>query len=180
LGLTAAALIGAAHAPYIQWTIYRRRNLFIVASRTDAAAIALAERLAEVLARELPTSHARYTRATDPVRVASLIATDQIEVAVVSRGEAAEMIAGKGPFAAVGPVPVRLLFDLGAHVLIALATFKQTHAYLLAHTLDHARGRLQIEAGAIGAPQVPDHPGALAYRQGLEMPKDAQADGGGG
>ena len=38
----AAILFMGAHTPYGQWTVYRQRNLFIVASRTDPQAVALA------------------------------------------------------------------------------------------------------------------------------------------
>ena len=48
--MTMAALAAAAvggHTPYGQWTVYRQRNLFIVASRTDEAALALAHAFVE-------------------------------------------------------------------------------------------------------------------------------------
>ena len=82
--MTMAALAAAAvggHTPYGQWTVYRRRNLFIVASRTDEAALALARAVVDGLSLELPESRAKVTRATDPVRIASLLATGQLDVA---------------------------------------------------------------------------------------------------
>ena len=105
--MTMAALAAATaggHTPYGQWTVYRQRNLFIVASRTDEAALALARAVVEGLSTELPESRAKVTRATDPVRIASLLATGQLDVAVVSRSEAAAMLVGSGEFRAVGPV----------------------------------------------------------------------------
>jgi hypothetical protein len=172
----AAAAFGAVllggHTPYGQWTVYRQRNLFIVASRTDPAALDLARSVAKGLATELPESHARMTRATDPVRIASLLATGQLDVAIVSRGEAAAMLAGAGDYRAVGPVPLRKLAELGPHVLVALDSFRSRHAYLLAAAIDHLRPDLPLAPAAASdaLPALADHDGALAYRRGLPLP----------
>lgn len=175
--LAGVSLLLQGHTPYAQWTVYRRRNLFIVVSRTDSAAVRLAEIVAKALAEELPSSHARYTRATDPVRVASLLATEQIDVAVVSSEDAAQMLTGTGDFAAVGPVPVRLLLELGHHVLITLPTFKPAHAFLLTQTLDHVRHRLPISTPPSSSVLLlPVHPGTIAYANGLAIPADEQAN----
>jgi len=104
LGVGAAALLitaVSAHTPYGQWTVYRQRNLFIVASRTDPRALDLAKLLVQGLAIELPESHARMTRASDVVRIASLLATGQLDVAIISREVAAAMFAGSNDFKAV-------------------------------------------------------------------------------
>lgn len=176
--LAAAALAATAaggHSPYGQWTIYRQRNLFLVAARTDPAAIALAETLAEGLARELPESNARMTRAADPVRIASLLATGQLDVAVVGRDEAVLMREGGGAFAAVGPAPILALADLGGHLLVALESFRPRHAYLLAEAVEHLRGALPKAAAAV-PPPVPEHPGAAAWRTGAPMPDQEPAE----
>ncbi len=176
LGRLAAAALGAVllggHTPYGQWTVYRQRNLFIVASRTDPAALDLARSVAKGLATELPESHARMTRATDPVRVASLLATGQLDVAIVSRAEAVAMLAGAGDYRAVGPVPLRKLAELGPHVLVALDSFRSRHAYLLAAAIDHLRPDLPLAPAAASdaLPALPDHNGAQAYRSGLPLP----------
>lgn len=168
-GLAAAALQG--HTPYAQWTIYRKRNLFIVASRTDAEAVALAEAIADGLAAELPDSHARFTRATDPVRTASLLRTGQLEVAVIAWNEAEPMAAGTGPYESVGPVPLQLLAVLGRHLLVTVAAFKDRHAFLIAQALDPMSDRLGlVELAAAEAAPLPAHPGALAYRRGQAIP----------
>jgi hypothetical protein len=176
-GLGLGALLLGGHTPYGQWTVYRQRNLFIVASRTDPDAVALAHALADGIAVELPTSHARMTRATDPVRIASLIATGQLDVALVSRADAAGMLAGTGDFRAVGAIPLRQLADLGAHALVALDSFRNKHAYLLADAVEHLRPALPVvTAGpATDAPPLPEHVGALAYRTGLPLPLERGA-----
>jgi hypothetical protein len=175
LKLAAAAVAvtaAGAHTPYGQWTVYRQRNLFIVASRTDTRAQDLARALAYGLAAELPESHARMTRATDPVRVASLLATGQLDVAIVSRGEAAGMLAGTTEYRAVGPVALRGLAELGDHVLVTVEDLKARHAYLLARAVEHLRAMLPIAPATASAQAypVPDHPGAAAFHSGEPLP----------
>lgn len=166
LAATLAVVALTAHTPYGQWTVYRRRNLFIVASRTDTSAVELAQALAKGLTRELPESHARFTRATDPVRIASLLATGQLDVAIISQDEAASMRAGSGAFKGVGPIPLRLLARLGRHLLVTVESFRDRHAFLLAEAIEHLRSSLLLAA----APSLPlpilEHPGAAAYRGG--------------
>jgi hypothetical protein len=165
-----------AHTPYGQWTVYRQRNLFIVASRTDQQAVALARALAEGLAREVPESNARMTRATDPVRIASLLATGQLDVAVVSREEAAAMLTGAEEYRAVGGVPLRRLAHLGAHVMVAHESFRSRHAYILAAAVDHLRADLPLSAATPGEEpsHLADHAGAAAYRSGAPLPPIAE------
>ena len=173
-----AAVAVGGHTPYGQWTVYRQRNLFIVASRTDGAALALAHALAAGLAEELPESRARVTRATDPVRIASLLATGQLDVAVVSREEAANLL-GSDDFATIGPVPLQGLAELGAHVVVTVDDFKARHAYLLAKAVDHLRPTLSIAPAQPEEPAAPAmHPGAAGYYMGLPMELVEQAAAG--
>jgi TRAP-type uncharacterized transport system substrate-binding protein len=167
-----AAVAVGAHTPYGQWTVYRLRNLFIVASGTDAQAANLARALAEGLSRELPESHARMTRATDSVRIASLLATEQLDVAVVSRGEAALMLAGTGVYREIGPVQVRAIASLGEHVLVTVQRFAARHAYLIAAAVEHLRVGLPIASASASARPlpVPDHPGAALFYNGNPLP----------
>jgi hypothetical protein len=167
-----AAVVVGAHTPYGQWTVYRLRNLFIVASGTDAQAANLARALAEGLSRELPESHARMTRATDSVRIASLLATEQLDVAVVSRVEAALMLAGTGVYRAVGPVQLRAISSLGEHVLVTVERFAARHAYLIAAAVEHLRAGLPIDSANASAHPlpVPNHPGAALFYNGNPLP----------
>ena len=161
------------HTPYAQWTVYRRRNLFIVAARTDEPATILARALVEAFAAELPESHARFTRASDAVRVASLLRTGQLDLAVIARQDATAMLDGAAAYAGVGPVPLRLLADLGEHLLVTVADFKDRHAYLLAQVLEQMDGR-PVAAASAATEDLPIqyHPGALAYREGKALPAD--------
>jgi hypothetical protein len=159
-----AATIVAGHTPYGQWTIYRQRNLFIVASRTDSQALNLAKAVVEGLTVELPESHARLTRASDEMRIASLLATAQLDVAVISQEIAAEMFVGSGVFKAVGPVPLRILAELDSHLLVTVDHFKSSHAFLLAAAVEHLRPKLTISFKASKSLPIPYHVGVLSHR----------------
>lgn len=98
-----------------------------------------------------------------------LIATGQLDVAVVGRAEAALMRAGGGIFAAVGPAPILALADLGSHLLVTVESFKPRHAYLLAEAVAHLRAVLPQAAAE--PPPVPEHPGAAAWRAGAPAPE---------
>jgi hypothetical protein len=163
--VTFATVALAAHTPYGQWTVYRRRNLFIVASRTDTRAVELAQKLVQGLLQELPESNARFTRASDPVRIASLLATGQLDVAVVSRNQALQILNGSGDFRAVGSVPLRLLAELGYHLLVTVESFREQHASLVAEAFEHMRLQFPAAAGLSGTLTIPEHSGVIAYRQ---------------
>jgi TRAP-type uncharacterized transport system substrate-binding protein len=177
LALT-AAVAASGHAPYGQWNVYRKRNLLILTSRSDAPSFPLGERVAKVLAASLPESHARVSRAPNTDRVASLISTAQMDVAVLSQTDAALFLAGRAPFADYGPVPLRAIVALGDYLLVCREDFPPLHAYLLAETLMEHRNELgfnlsPLEGGkAFVKPMVPVHRGALAYFPGHPPPED--------
>jgi TRAP-type uncharacterized transport system substrate-binding protein len=158
------AIVLAAHTPYGQWTVYRQRNLFIVASQADALALELARKLVEGLVRELPEAHARVTRASNSVRIASLLATGQLDVAIVSRDEAADMYAGSGQFREIGPTPLRLLAELNGHILVTVESFRERHAFLLAQAVAH----LKMMGSSLEPLSIPEHPGAAIYNRSKE------------
>ena len=148
---------------------------FIVASRIDPQAMDLAHASVAGLALELPESHARATRATDAVRIASLLATGQLDVAIVARADAAAILAGSGAHNSVGPVPLCALAGLGEHLLVTVESFKARHAFLLARAVDHLRMSLPLTAAAteLKSLPLPMHPGAAAYWSGQPLPEDA-------
>lgn len=174
-GLGAAALVFATgHSPYRQWVVYRRRHLVIATNRADPPSHPLGVHMAAVLVAELPASRARVARAPDAARIASLIDTEQLDVALLRRSEAFALLQGHAPFAAQGPVALRALFVSGDHVLVCRDDFPARHAYLVARTL--AAGK--PEAGTRGPEgadphlTVPLHPGARAYFEGRPMPAE--------
>ena len=171
------------HAPYPQWNVYRKRNLFILASRTDAPSYELGKAIAQNLATHLVKSHAHIARTPDMGRIASLLATEQVELAVLPIEIAARMADGATPFESYGAIPLTALWRFDPYVLVAHASMPDHHAYQVTQTL--AQYPLEAEAqalvttkatGAI-APETSDtglpfalHPGAIAYLQHRPLP----------
>lgn len=172
--LAAIALLGfaaTAHTPYSQWTVYRQKHLLILTHKADPATYALGKEVAGLLARHLPASRARVTRAPDEQRVASLLATHQLEVAILSRPQAAALAAGAPPFDSFDPLPLRALAGLGDYLLVCLSDFPDRHAYLVAGTLlEHGVGLVTRVDSRSGPGLLLLHPGARAYLEGGAVP----------
>lgn len=164
---TAAGLLVAGHTPFLQWKVYRKRHLLILGSKDDPAGYRLVVAIAETLARALPESKARPSRASNGRRLASLLATGQMDIAVLPPETARAIADGTPPIAQAGPVDLRLLLRLGAaHLLVARAAFPEDHAFLVVEALDHER--LEDADVAVTLPDsdapLPPHPGVLRYR----------------
>ena len=167
----------SGHTPYRQWKVYRHKHLIIGSCRTDPPTYALAERLAETLLRWLPESRARAGRAPDQRRIASLLASNQWQVSVLGRGDAADLAAGRGLFDTLGPLPLRSMFAMGEHFLVCRVDFPIRHAWLVAATL--TKNAAAIPGGhpvGPGAGSVPVHPGAHAYASGEPLPDAPRAE----
>ncbi len=161
----------SGHTPYGHWTVYRRKHLLIGSSRTDPPSFALAERIAETLARHLPESRARASRAPDLRRIASLLASDQWQVSVLRRLDAVEIAAGSGLFSAIGAVKLRSLFTLGEHLLVCRADFPDRHAWLVTAALVENAREIPGAAAIDGeGDAIPMHPAARAYLSGAPLP----------
>ena len=165
--LAAAGLAPAAqgHTIYNQWVVYRRKHLHIGCHRKDPRTFDLAKSVVAEINHALPEAAARAARAPFPGRLASLLATDQLEIAVLSWSHAAAIRAGEGEFAPYGPVPLSLLAPLDArHVLVVHQAFPVHHGWLVAAALS--------EVGMAEPPEnAPDwHAGVAAYRRGDPMP----------
>jgi hypothetical protein len=133
LPLAACGVLG--HSPYRQWQVYRKSRLIIVTSAADAASYRLGESVAAVLARELPESRALATRAADAPDIVKLLASDQLEVAILAVDDVEDAAAGRGRFAAEGALALRTLADLGRYRLVARADFPDARAAVIARTL---------------------------------------------
>ena len=170
--VTGALIFGVGHTPYRQWKVYRQRHLFILASKTDAASYTLGKRIAAVLATYLPSSKARVVRAPYLRRVASLITTKQLDVAILSREHAVALAEGREPFAEFEPVPLRIIVGLGQYLLVCRDDFRALHAYLVAETLSRHQEELPVPVTPEGADTADDnamlstHPGARAFFDG--------------
>ncbi len=166
-----ALLLTAGHTPYGQWVVYRKRTLLIGSCRSDPPTYELAERIAAVLAEHLPKSRARLSRAPGYERLASLLATAQLHVAVLGRAQATALSQGSAPFEAFDPVPLRLLFDMEDYVLACRADFPARHAFLVSRTLaERAGGPTGHVPGQAGSDEIPVHDGTRTYAAGAPLP----------
>ena len=156
------------HTPYGQWVVYRKKHLLIGCHKDDPETYALAKRVVALLAEHLPAAKARVARAPFAGRLASLLGTDQLEVAVLGASDAGAMRRGEGPFSAYGPVALRLLVPVGERLLVAHADFPGDHAALVTGALlgtDLAPVSLTADT-----PAVPWHPASRARIDGAPAP----------
>ena len=168
LGLLAAGAMAPAafsHTLYPQWVAYRRKHLLVGCHREDNETFRLAEMLVDEINHALPKAKARAARAPRAERLASLIGTDQMEVAVMTRAEAVEMRDGAGSFAPYGKIALTRLADFGPYVLAADAGFPIRHAWMVT-TAIHSGGVVQDIPKAVA---LPLHPGAEAQIAGIAL-----------
>jgi hypothetical protein len=163
LGVTALAVAPpvAAHTPYRQWVIYRRRHLLIGCHKGDAEAYPQAKALEAWLAEALPEARARTARAPDAARLASLFATDQLQLGLLRAFELAAMRAGRDPFAPYGAVSLRPLARLGGHLLCAVPAFPGAHVERVMTAL--ATGGPTLRPVPPDAVAAPLHPAAAGW-----------------
>ena len=111
------------------------------------------------------------TRGPDPWRLASLLTTRQLEVALLSSADVAALRDGRAPFAAFGPTDLNALFAFRDYLLVCRPDFPAHHAYQVVQTLSENATRI---AGAMSvdasASPVAIHAGARAYALGEPMP----------
>ena len=168
LGMLAAgafAPVAGAHALFPQWVAYRRKHLLIGCHRKDNRTFELAETLVGEINHALPKAKARAARTPHPERLASLIGTDQIELAVLSRVEAHQMRDGAGKFRPYGRLELTRLGDFSDYVLVAEAGFPDRHAWMVRAALADAG----LAQDTNSAPALPLHPGAVAWAEGVEL-----------
>lgn len=155
----AAALAGApglAHTPYGQWVVYRQKHLLVGAHRGDPQTYDHARNVVAGLEHELPDARARVARGPRPQRIASLMGTGQLYLAVLSADEALRMATAEAPFEGFRPTPVHAMAGLGeGYLLFAAPEFPADHAQLVTQALDHTglgfpptTGNFEMHAGA--------------------------------
>ena len=155
-----------AHTMFNQWIVYRKKHLLIGSHRQDLVTYDLALDLALNLGHLLPEAKARAARAPHVERLASLLATRQLELAIISRGNAKLMLLGEAQFAPYGAIPLMLIADLRSHLLVAHSEFKSEHAWLLTAALNEAG----LGLGTVStAHDLIPHPGTSAFHQGLPL-----------
>lgn len=131
----AIALFPLAHTPFPQWKVYRKLHLFIVVNRENTAAYDLGQAIAHTLADEIPESRAMVTRARDSLRVASLISTQQLDVALLPRPELSAWQNHQPPYDQLQPTQLQEIFETEDYVLISRDDFRAEHAALIRETL---------------------------------------------
>ena len=134
-GMGAIALLPLAHTPFPQWKVYRKLHLFIVVNRGDAVAYDLGQAIAHTLADVIPESRALVTRARDSLRLASLISTQQLDVALLSRSELTAWQNHQSPYDQLQLTQLQELFEVEDYVLISRDDFRSEHAAWIRETL---------------------------------------------
>ena len=163
LAAVSFALAASGHTPYKQWAVYRKSHLLILTTKTDES-YPLGKQLAEVLLEQLPASKARVARAPHLDRVASLLSSQQMDLALLRPAVAEALLLGDEPFRHYGPIALTALIRCGAYLLVCREDFAKIHGYLVAQTLSSHQTKLMhpVEPPTAADP-IPIHPGALAY-----------------
>ena len=163
--------LATGHTPFRQWTVYRRKHLLILTDKTQPGSFELGQQLAELLAKYLPASKARVTRAPHTKRVASLLSSGQLDLALVTKPIARALTADEPPFSDYGPIDLRVLANHPDFLLLARAEFPAHHAYQVAETLRTHGAELGFTLLSEATAQPPPHPGVIALLQGAPMPE---------
>jgi hypothetical protein len=142
------------HTPFPQWKVYRQRHLFIAIDRSDTAAAELGHTLVDILDRDLPEAEAKVTRAINAAGIASLLSTEQLDVALMRKLDAVAWVQGAAAFQAIEPVSLRTLVDLGNYLLLCRANFPDHHAAVIAHTLVHAEVASPVKSASVSDEEV--------------------------
>jgi len=126
-------------------------------------------RTVEHLGEHLPAARSRVARAPNPGRLASLLGTDQLYLAILGYDDAIAMRAGSGSFSPYGQVPVQQLRGMSdTHVLIAHADFPLHHAWLVSEALSDLQ---RVDSLTLASTEhLPQHPGAELYARGEPNP----------
>lgn len=100
----------------------------IGACKSEPQSYPLGKRLAALLAAELPESRARVARAPNTKRLASLITTDQLQLALLKAEEALDLRMARATFKAFKPFDLRLIFPVSEYLLVSRRDFPEKHA----------------------------------------------------
>lgn len=163
--LALAGLFLPAHAPYGQWAVFRKKYLLILSTREDPPSFDLAQTLSAALLRELPESRAQASRAPSKARIAALLSSHQMELALMRPDDAASLREGVPPFKNEGPVPLMTLATFEDFILVCRDDFPALHAWLIAE----AMSRTEFKQNAPDR-RLPLHPGVKAFQTGGEKP----------
>ena len=160
----------AGHSPYRQWEVHRKTRLVLLASAADPQSVQLGSALAKIYLQRLPESRAMMARARDGNDLVRLLASKQLDVAVMRGPDAHAALAGQAPYADGGGVRLRALAALGEHLFVCREELPNGSAYMLIEAL--AAGWSELDPALVrkapgprpaGKPAIPLHPGAAEY-----------------
>lgn len=160
----------SAHSPYRQWEVYRKSRLVVLVSASEEPSVQLGTALAALYAERLPASKATLARAADTNDLVRLLASKQLDVALLREPDAFAVYSGTEPFTDNGKLPLRALATLGDYVFICRDDLPKPSAYMLAEAL-HAHWKV-IDPALVQqaksprprkALRVPIHAGAMAF-----------------
>jgi NMT1-like family len=160
-----AGVLGAAcgvmgHSPYRQWQAYRKSRLIIVTSAAEPGSYPLGEAIATLLAQHLPESRALAARTANSREIVKLLASNQLDVAILAAADARDAYEGRGHFRTEGALPLRALAVLGPYLLVCREDFPAPSAQAIASALaEHWRGEGAPPASPDGGPRaaIPFH-----------------------
>lgn len=163
-------LATTGHSPYRQWIIYRKLRLVVLADAEDEVSVQIGQTLVPLLAERLPESRATLARARDVNDLVRLLATKQLDAAVLREDYAYAAYAGVERFADNGKVPLRALANLGAHLFVCRDDMPQPIAHQIAEAVAENWRRFDPTLVGIAASpeplrstRIPAHPGAAEY-----------------
>jgi hypothetical protein len=172
LGLTLAALpvtVVLAHTPYRFWDVFRKRNMVILTSHQDYTGDDIGDLWVATLRQNLPLSRALVSRTQDLGRMASLLKTDQVKLAVLSHEDARQMFAGDAPFESFKPLELQIMVDNGKYLLVTRPDVPLYHGYLVTRALMDSAASLKLTDPGTGRHGMAIHPGALAFYKGEKI-----------
>jgi TRAP-type uncharacterized transport system substrate-binding protein len=154
-----------------QWKRSGAGDLLLYINGQDPGSGEIGEMLAKQLRKVLPESGARVAREPTAARVASVLSTEQGNLAVIAYDIALEMYRGQPPFQAVGPIELRVLVENYKYQVVCRADFRRDPGYLVAEALMKDPEPLKLTvperpAARAGRDSIPTHPGALAFSKG--------------
>jgi TRAP-type uncharacterized transport system substrate-binding protein len=160
----------SAHSPYRQWDVHRKMRLIVLVSRDEPSSVTLGSALAAVYAQQLPDSRAVMARARDTNDVVRLMASKQLDVALLRERDADAAAAGRAPYADSGAPRLRALAVLGDFLFVCRDDLPVPSAYMLTEALaerwrdvDPALVRAAHSPRPPSTLAIPLHPGALEY-----------------
>ena len=175
LGALAARITLSGQAVHRQRKRSRAGDLLLYVKSQDPGSDEIGGMLAKQLRKLLPESGARVVQEPTAARVASVMSTQQGDLAVIAYDIALEIYRGSPPFNAINPIELRVLVENYKYQVLCRADFERDRAYLVAEALMKDAELLKLmvpdRPAATGRDSIPTHPGALALLKGEPLDK---------